>query len=99
MAAIGCVRCTKKTGRTRKFCRNFRPNSEVRRYQTAVLRFGDALKRTVLPAFTLTGSPVRGFSALRALVLRTVKVPKLGSVKPPVDFSSFTIAAIRSAAA
>ena len=38
---------------------------------------GDALKRTVLPAFTLIGSPVRGFSALRALVLRTVKVPKL----------------------
>jgi hypothetical protein len=46
-----------------------------------------------------TGSPVRGLTPLRALVFFTVKVPKLGSVKPPLFFSSLTIASIRSAAA
>jgi hypothetical protein len=33
------------------------------------------------------------------LVFFTVKVPNLGSVKPPLFFSSLTIASIRSAAA
>ena len=54
--------------------------------QTAFFSDGDALKRTVLPAFTLIDSPVRGFSPLRALVFRTVKVPKLGSVNLPSFF-------------
>ena len=57
------------------------PGSVPGRLQTAFFRVGDALKRTVLPAFTLIGSPVRGLRPLRALVLRTMKVPKLGSVK------------------
>jgi hypothetical protein len=57
------------------------------------------LKRTVLPAFTLIASPVRGVTPLRALVFLTVKVPKLGSVKPPDFLISLTIASIRSAAA
>ncbi len=52
--------------------------------QTAFFRTGLALKRTVLPALTFTVSPVRGLSALRALVLWTVKVPKDGSVNPPL---------------
>ena len=69
------------------------------RSQTVAFRLGDALKRTVLPAFTLIGSPVRGFTPLRALVFLTVKVPKLGSVNPPFFFNSFTIASITSAAA
>ncbi len=66
---------------------------------TAFLRFGLALNRTVLPAFTFTGSPVRGFIALRALVLRTVNVPKDGSVKPPSFFSCLTMASISVPAA
>ncbi len=32
-------------------------------------RTGEALNRTVLPAFTLIAVPVRGFKAFRALVL------------------------------
>ena len=32
------------------------------------------MKRTALPAFTLTGSPVLGFTALRAFVFRTLSV-------------------------
>ena len=63
--------------------------------QTACFRLGLALKRTVLPAFTLTGSPVRGFRALRALVFFTVKVPNEGRVKPPSFLSSRTMASIR----
>lgn len=50
--------------------------SRISKDQTAFFRFGLALKRTVLPALTLTGSPVRGLSALRALVFLTVNVPK-----------------------
>jgi hypothetical protein len=42
------------------------------------LSAGETLNLTVLPAFTLTGSPVRGLSALRAFVLATRKVPKPG---------------------
>ena len=57
---------------------------------------GDALNRTVLPAFTLIDSPVRGLSPLRALVLRTVKVPNPGKVNLPVFLSSLTMASIRS---
>ena len=57
--------------------------------QTAFFRLGEALKRTVLPAFTLMAAPVRGLRPLRALVLRTLKVPKLGKVNFPVFFSSF----------
>src|ERR1700719_4287138 len=64
--------------------------------QTAFFRVGDALKRTVLPALTLIDSPVRGLRPLRALVLRTVNVPKLGSVNFPSFFSSLTMASIRS---
>jgi hypothetical protein len=69
------------------------------RFQTIFLSDGDALKRTVLPALTLIGSPVRGFTPLRALVLRTVKVPKVGRVNLPSFFNSLTIASIRSVAA
>ena len=65
----------------------------------AAFRFDEALKRTVLPALTLIGSPVLGFTPLRAFVFLTVKVPKLGRVKPPVFLISFTMASIRSAAA
>jgi hypothetical protein len=54
------------------------------------------LKRTVLPALTLIDSPVRGLSALRAFVLRTVKVPKLGRVNFPDFFISLTMASINS---
>ena len=57
------------------------------------------MKRTVLPALTFTGSPVRGFIALRAFVFFTVNVPKLGSVNPPSFFSSLTIASISVPAA
>src|SRR6202161_3294383 len=67
-----------------------------RRDQTDFFNTGDALKRTVLPALTLIDSPVRGLSALRALVLRTVNVPKLGSVNFPDFFISLTMASIRS---
>src|SRR6185312_10699009 len=56
-------------------------------------------KRTVLPAFTLIDSPVRGLSPLRAFVFLTVNVPKLGSVNLPLFFSSLTMASIRSPAA
>src|ERR1700685_552506 len=66
--------------------------------QTDFFSDGEALKRTVLPAFTLIDSPVRGLSPLRALVLRTVKVPKLGRVNLPAFFSSLTIASMRSPA-
>ena len=45
-----------------------------------------ALKRTVWPAFPLTGSPVLGLSALRAMVLATRKVPNEGRVKLPCFF-------------
>ena len=54
---------------------------------------------TVLRAFTLMGSPVRGLRAFPAFILRTVKVPKLGKVNFPVFFSSCLIACIRSPAA
>ena len=67
--------------------------------QTAFFSVGEALKRTVLPALTLMDSPVRGLRPLRALVLRTVKVPKLGSVNLPFFLSYRTIASIRSPAA
>jgi hypothetical protein len=56
-------------------------------------------RRTVLPAFTLMDSPVRGFSPFRAFVLRTMKVPKLGKVKRPFFFNSRTIASMTSVAA
>ena len=49
-------------------------------YNTACFKLGDALNRTVLRAFTLMGSPVRGLRALPAFILRTVKVTKLGKV-------------------
>src|ERR1700742_27511 len=66
--------------------------------QTAFFNVGEALKRTVLPAFTLIDSPVRGFRPLRALVLRTVKVPKLGRVNLPSFFNALTTASINSPA-
>jgi hypothetical protein len=50
------------------------------------------LNLTVLRAFTLMGSPVRGLRAFPAFILRTVKVPKLGKVNFPVFFSSCLIA-------
>src|ERR1700749_74353 len=71
---------------------------EVTRPYTAFLRDGEALKRTVLPAFTLIDSPVRGLRPLRALVLRTVKVPKLGRVNLPSFFNALTTASINSPA-
>ena len=58
---------------------------------TAFFKTGDALNWTVFPAFTLTGSPVRGFSAFRAFILRTVKVPNPGNVNFADFFSSLTI--------
>src|ERR1700690_3072075 len=67
--------------------------------QTAFFSVGEALKRTVLPAFTLIDSPVRGLSPFRAFVFLTVNVPKLGSVNLPLFFSSLTMASIRSPAA
>ena len=42
--------------------------------KAASLRAGLALNFTVAPAFTCTFSPVRGFSAVRLGVSRTVKV-------------------------
>jgi hypothetical protein len=60
----------------------------------ARFKTGEALNRTVLPALILMDSPVRGLSALRAFVLRTVKVPKPGSVNFPVFFISSTMASI-----
>jgi hypothetical protein len=51
------------------------------------------LNRTVFPALTFTGSPVRGLSPLRAFVFTTRNVPKLRRVKPPEVLSSLTIAA------
>jgi hypothetical protein len=60
----------------------------------ARFKTGEALNRTVLPALTLMDSPVRGLSALRAFVLRTVKVPKPGSVNFPVFFILSTMASI-----
>ena len=67
--------------------------------QTDFFSAGEALNRTVLPALIFIDSPVRGFNPFRALVFRTVNVPKLGSVKPPFCFSSLTIAASKSPAA
>src|ERR1700742_4494979 len=78
--------------------RRSRSGRKVGRY-TSFLSDGDTLNLTVLPAFTLTGSPVRGLSALRAFVLATRNVPKLGRVKPPEVVSSLTMASMRSAAA
>jgi hypothetical protein len=66
---------------------------------TVLFRIGDALNRTVFPAFTLIDAPVLGSSAFRAFVLRTMKVPKLGSVNLPVFFISLTTASIKSAVA
>jgi len=60
-------------------------------HYTAFFKTGDALNRTVFPAFTLTGSPVRGFSAFRAFILRTVNVPNPGSVNLADFLSSLTI--------
>lgn len=54
--------------------------------QTAFFRFGLALKRTVLPALTLTGSPVRGLRALRALVFLTVNMPERRKCKTTIPF-------------
>src|ERR1700712_2852417 len=65
----------------------------------ARFKTGETLNRTVLPALTLMDSPVRGLSALRAFVLRTVKVPKPGSVNFPVFFISSTMASISPLAA
>src|SRR6202051_3107639 len=67
--------------------------------QTVFFSVGEALKRTVLPAFTLMDSPVRGLRPFRAFVFRTVNVPKLGRVNLPLFFSSLTMASIRSPAA
>src|SRR5471030_326650 len=67
--------------------------------QTAFFSVGEALKRTVLPAFTLIDSPVRGLSPFRAFVFLTVNVPKLGSVNLPLFFNSLTMASIKSPAA
>src|SRR6195952_5833093 len=94
-------------GATASSGRPFKPRFSSHNYvsklieipQTDFFRTGEALKRTVFPAFTLIDSPVRGLSALRALVLRTVKVPKLGSVNFPDFFISLTMASIRSLAA
>ena len=69
------------------------------RCYTAFFKTGEALNRTVFPAFTLTGSPVRGFSAFRAFILCTVKVPNPGSVNLPEFFSSLTIAPSKAAVA
>src|SRR5918993_754328 len=59
---------------------------------------GLALNRTAAPAFTFTFSPVRGFSAVRLGVSRTVKEPKSGSEKRPVSTISARIAATTSPA-
>src|SRR6185437_14072779 len=81
--------------------RAMRPGPDTNRAvaQTAFFSDGEALKRTVLPAFTLIDSPVRGLRPLRAFVLRTVKVPKLGRVNLPSFFSALTTASISSPAA
>ena len=57
---------------------------------------GLALKRTVAPAFTATFSPVRGFSAVRLGVSRTVKEPKSGREKRPVSTISVLMASMMS---
>jgi hypothetical protein len=74
------------------------PMHQEPRLQTNRFNFGEALKRTVLLAFTLIGSPVRGLRAVRALRFATVTVPKPGSVNLPSRFSSVTIAAMTSPA-
>src|SRR6185437_15703203 len=80
--------------------RAMRPGPDTNRAvaQTAFFRVGEALKRTVLPALTLIDSPVCGLRPLRAFVLRTVKVPKLGRVNLPDFFSSLTMASITAPA-
>src|ERR671916_1117805 len=64
----------------------------------ACLSDGLALNRTAAPAFTSTFPPVRGFSAVRLGVSRTVKEPKSGSEKRPVSTISARIAATTSPA-
>src|SRR4051794_32301096 len=66
--------------------------------KTASFKAGLALNRTVAPAFTGTFSPVRGFSAVRFGVSRTLKAPSSGIVKRPTSMISALIAAIMSAA-
>ena len=66
--------------------------------KAACLSDGLALNRTAAPAFTSTFSPVRGFSAVRLGVSRTVKAPKSGSEKRPVSTISARIAATTSPA-
>ena len=55
----GCGRLSKDRRLLPGVCRHA-PGSNPRLLQTAFFSVGDALKRTVLPAFTLIGSPVRG---------------------------------------
>ena len=66
--------------------------------KAASLSEGAALNFTVAPAFTATFSPVRGFSAERFGVSRTVNEPKSGSEKRPVSMISALMAAMMSAA-
>jgi 8-oxo-dGTP pyrophosphatase MutT (NUDIX family) len=63
----------------------------------AGIKTGDALNRTVAPAFTATFSPVFGFRADRFGVSLTVNVPKLRKVKPPVVTISALMASMISA--
>ena len=72
------------------------PLSKAAQSYIACFNAGDALKRTVLPAFTLIGSPVPGLRAVQALVFVTRKLPKPGRVKPPVFFISRMMASTRS---
>src|SRR3954451_3095580 len=76
-----------------------RPAPRVRDAPIVALNTGDALKRTVVRAFTLIFSRVRGFIMTRALVWTTVKRPKRGRVNRPSRLMCATIAWFRSSAA
>ena len=63
-----------------------------------VLRRAGQAAIVLIAAFTATFSPVRGFSALRFAVSRTLKAPKSGMVKRPFWTISPLMAAMMSAA-
>jgi hypothetical protein len=84
--------------RTIRLCPKWKSATNRRWPQTALFSTGEALNRTVFPAFTRIGSPVRGLTPLRALVRRTENVPKPGKVNFCFRFNSLTIASITASA-
>lgn len=96
--AVRCAACRRqqKTRLLDRVCMT--AATPMAKRQTDFLSIGEALKRTLLSAFTQTASPIPGLSALRARVFFRVKQPRDGSANLPSVFNSLMIASIRSAA-